>query len=117
WSSGRWSLWYFYSHTPTFAAPRRTLGSAARSRSARTSTPARCAGTPSRCSPPRTWQRATGNGIAIAFDRLMGIVSAVITTEANTDTSMPIYICAALYGAIAVVAIALPFEPYGRRSS
>ncbi|KZP32835.1 membrane transporter [Athelia psychrophila] len=61
--------------------------------------------------------RATGNGIAIAFDRLMGIVSAVIATEANTDTSVPIYICAALYGAIAVVAIALPFEPYGRRSS
>ncbi|KZP05567.1 hypothetical protein FIBSPDRAFT_877404 [Athelia psychrophila] len=68
------------------------------------------------CSPPCTGQWATGIGIAIAFDRLMGIVSAVIMTEPNTDTSVPIYICAALYGVIAVVAIALPFEPYSRRN-
>lgn len=61
--------------------------------------------------------RATGNGIAVAFDRVMGIVAAVIATEANTNTPVPIYICAALYGAIAAVAIAFPFEPYGRRSS
>lgn len=61
--------------------------------------------------------RATGNGIAVAFNRIMGIMSAVIATYANTDTPVPIYICAALYVVMSMVAIAFPFEPYGRRSS
>jgi MFS family permease len=61
--------------------------------------------------------RATGNGIAVACNRIMGILSAVIATVANTSTSVPIYICAALYIAMAAVAIAFPFEPYGKRSS
>lgn len=61
--------------------------------------------------------RTTGNGIAVACNRIMGILSAVIATVANTATSVPIYLCAALYIAMAAVAIAFPFEPYGRRSS
>jgi MFS family permease len=61
--------------------------------------------------------RATGNGIAVACNRIMGILSAVIATVANTSTSVPIYICAALYVAMAAVAVAFPFEPYGKRSS
>lgn len=61
--------------------------------------------------------RATGNGIAVAFNRIMGILSAVIATVANTATPVPIYICAALYIAMAAVAVAFPFEPYGKRSS
>ena len=61
--------------------------------------------------------RATGNGIAVACNRIMGILSAVIATVANTSTSVPIYICAALYIAMAAVAVAFPFEPYGKRSS
>jgi MFS family permease len=61
--------------------------------------------------------RATGNGISVACNRIMGILSAVIATVANTSTSVPIYICAALFIAMAAVSIAFPFEPYGKRSS
>ncbi|KAI0479117.1 MFS general substrate transporter [Xylariaceae sp. FL0804] len=61
--------------------------------------------------------RATGNGVAVACNRVMGIVSAVVATEADTATPAPIYICAALYLAMAAVAACFPFEPYGRRSS
>ncbi len=41
--------------------------------------------------------RATGNGVAVACNRIMGILSAVIATVANTSTSGPIYVCAALF--------------------
>ena len=89
--------------------------------------------------------RTTGNGIAVACNRIMGLLSAVIATVANTATTAPIYICATLYigmvGASkfsaatlaprmrslsssvsltwvsqAIVAVLMPFEPYGRRS-
>ena len=61
--------------------------------------------------------RATGNGVAVACNRVMGIMSAVVATYANTTTSVPIYVCAALYIAMAAVAVVFPFEPYGKRSS
>lgn len=41
--------------------------------------------------------RATGNGIAIACNRVMGLVSAAVATSANTATSAPIFVCAVLY--------------------
>jgi len=41
--------------------------------------------------------RATGNGIAVGCNRIMGLISAVVATYANTKTSAPIYICAVLY--------------------
>jgi hypothetical protein len=47
----------------------------------------------------------------------MGILSAVIATLTNTETAAPIYVCATLYIAMAAVAIAFPFELYGKRSS
>lgn len=61
--------------------------------------------------------RGTGNGIAIGWNRIMGILSAVIATVAGTGTAVPIYICAALYICMAGIAAIFPFEPYGRRSS
>ncbi|GAM89495.1 hypothetical protein ANO11243_075340 [Dothideomycetidae sp. 11243] len=61
--------------------------------------------------------RGTGNGIAIGLNRVMGILSAVIATVANTNTPVPIYICAALYIVMAIVAAMFPFEPMGNRSS
>ncbi|KAK8204599.1 Filamentous Growth Regulator [Zalaria obscura] len=61
--------------------------------------------------------RGTGNGIAIGLNRVMGILSAVIATVADTSTPVPIYICAALYIVMAAVACAFPYEPMGRRSS
>ncbi|KAI8937625.1 hypothetical protein NX059_005334 [Plenodomus lindquistii] len=61
--------------------------------------------------------RGTGNGIAIGWNRVMGIMSAVIATYADTGSAVPIYICAALYIFMAAIAAIFPFEPYGRRSS
>jgi len=61
--------------------------------------------------------RATGNGVAVACNRVMGIMSAVIATYADTTTSVPIYVCAALFIAMAGVSAVFPFEPFGRRSS
>lgn len=60
--------------------------------------------------------RGTGNGIAIACNRVMGLVSAAVATGANTATSAPIYICAVLYIVMAIVAAIFPFEPFGRSS-
>lgn len=61
--------------------------------------------------------RATGNGIAVAFNRIMGILSAIIATVADTSTSVPIYICGALLVGMGILGAFFPFEPYGRRSS
>jgi MFS family permease len=61
--------------------------------------------------------RATGNGVAVACNRFMGIMSAIIATYANTKTAVPIYLCAALYIVMAIVAASFPFEPFGKRSS
>ncbi|KAI9845973.1 MAG: hypothetical protein M1837_004379 [Sclerophora amabilis] len=61
--------------------------------------------------------RATGTGVAVAFNRMMGILSAVVATVADTRTSVPIFLCAGLYIVMAIVAVLFPFEPYGRRSA
>ncbi|KAK4624365.1 MFS siderochrome iron transporter 1 [Fulvia fulva] len=61
--------------------------------------------------------RGTGNGISIGLNRIMGIMSAVIATYADTSTPVPIYLCAALYIVMATVAGCFPFEPMGNRSS
>ncbi|KAF2131830.1 membrane transporter [Dothidotthia symphoricarpi CBS 119687] len=61
--------------------------------------------------------RGTGNGVAIGWNRVMGILSAVIADVADTSTPVPIYICAALYVVMAAIAAIFPFEPYGKRSS
>lgn len=61
--------------------------------------------------------RATGNGIAVACNRVMGILSAIIATFADTSTSVPIYLCAALFVAMAGISAMFPFEPFGKRSS
>jgi uncharacterized membrane protein len=41
--------------------------------------------------------RATGNGIAVAGNRIMGLVSSFVAAYGNTATSVPIYVCAVLY--------------------
>uniref|UniRef100_A0A0D2XL90 Major facilitator superfamily (MFS) profile domain-containing protein n=1 Tax=Fusarium oxysporum (strain Fo5176) TaxID=660025 RepID=A0A0D2XL90_FUSOF len=60
--------------------------------------------------------RATGNGIAVAGNRIMGLVSSFVAAYGNTATSVPIYVCAVLYIVMAIIAVILPFEPYGKRS-
>jgi hypothetical protein len=52
--------------------------------------------------------QATGNGIAVACNRVMGILSAVIATVANPSTPVPVCLCAALYIAMVAVAISFP---------
>ncbi|RMZ82913.1 hypothetical protein DV736_g6624, partial [Chaetothyriales sp. CBS 134916] len=60
--------------------------------------------------------RATGNGIAVACNRVMGLVSSFVAAYGNTATSVPIFVCAALYVVMAIVAVLFPFEPYGKRA-
>ncbi|KAK1909275.1 hypothetical protein P3342_011354 [Pyrenophora teres f. teres] len=60
--------------------------------------------------------RGTGNGIAIGWNRVMGILSAVIATVANTGTPVPIYICAALYIFMAAIAVAFHLNRMGREA-
>lgn len=61
--------------------------------------------------------RATGSGVAVACNRVMGVLSAVVATVADTSTPVPLYVCAALFVAMAGVSVGFPFEPRGRRSS
>lgn len=41
----------------------------------------------------------------------------ILGRGANTATPVPIYLCAALYIVMAIVAAAFPYEPMGKRSS
>jgi hypothetical protein len=64
--------------------------------------------------------RGTGNGIAIACNRIMGIMSALVgfyTKKNGATTTIPIWVCAALFAVMALVSAVFPFEPRGRRSS
>ncbi|RMD42880.1 hypothetical protein DV735_g2245, partial [Chaetothyriales sp. CBS 134920] len=61
--------------------------------------------------------RATGNGVAVALCRFAGIISAIVVTYASPTTSVPVFICAALFGVLAICAFLFPFEPYGKRAA
>ncbi|KAH8881333.1 MFS general substrate transporter [Thozetella sp. PMI_491] len=61
--------------------------------------------------------RATGNGVAVACNRIMGIMSAIIATYADTETPAPLYICAVLLLVMGIMSAFFPYEPYGKRSS
>ncbi|EWY92140.1 hypothetical protein FOYG_09035 [Fusarium oxysporum NRRL 32931] len=61
--------------------------------------------------------RATGNGVGIALNRVMGLLSAVVAVASDTTTVTPLYICAALFIVLTIVSAALPFEPLGHRAS
>ncbi|KAI9315428.1 hexose transporter [Zopfochytrium polystomum] len=61
--------------------------------------------------------RTTGNGLSVAANRVMGIVSAIIGTFANTHTTIPVYICAGLFAFLAFISFLFPYEPRGKRSS
>ncbi|KAI3399507.1 hypothetical protein diail_6529 [Diaporthe ilicicola] len=61
-------------------------------------------------------RRATGNGAAIAFNRFIGTMSVVIAMFAHTSTSVPVFVFAALFGVLALIAVCFPFEPARGRS-
>jgi hypothetical protein len=58
-----------------------------------------------------TAHRATGYGIGYGLNRSMGIVCAVIGSSVDLSTSVPIYVCAALFGVLTAVSVVLPLEP------
>jgi MFS family permease len=60
--------------------------------------------------------RGTGNGIAVALNRLMGMVSALIGAFTSTASTVPIYVCAGLLGAAGILAAFFPLEPRGKNS-
>lgn len=60
--------------------------------------------------------RATGNGTAVALNRVMGIMSAIVATYADTSTPVPVYICAALFAVMAAISAIFPYEPQDGQS-
>lgn len=61
--------------------------------------------------------RGTGTAITVACNRIMGIVAAIIGTYADLSSSVPIYVCAASFGALALLSFLFPFEPQGGTST
>jgi len=60
--------------------------------------------------------RATGFALCVASNRFAGIVGILIGSYANVNTTVPLFICAALYGLLIILSVLLPFEPRGKRS-
>jgi hypothetical protein len=55
--------------------------------------------------------RATGNAIAVSLTRLMACFVPLIAYFADTSSSIPVWICGAAVGLIAILCVFLPFEP------
>ncbi|KAJ5109900.1 membrane transporter [Penicillium argentinense] len=60
--------------------------------------------------------RDTKNGIAVALNRLMGMVSALIGAFTLTSTTVPIYVCGDLLRMCGFLTILFPLESRGRQS-
>ncbi|KAI5819596.1 membrane transporter [Pyronema omphalodes] len=63
-----------------------------------------------------TKDRGTGSGLAMAANRLGGIVAPVVAMYANLDTPVPVYVSGAMFLVAGVVMWALPFEGRGKTS-
>lgn len=64
-----------------------------------------------------TYCRTTGSGIAMFFDRLGGVIAPIIEYYAEDSSSTaPIWVCAAFFGVIGVLALLFPYEPSRYRS-
>ncbi len=59
--------------------------------------------------------RATGNALCVALTRLTGCFVPLIAYFANTSSAIPVWICGACVGVIAVCALFFPFEPSKQR--
>ena len=64
-----------------------------------------------------TAHRATGSGLAVAANRVMGIFAIVIASYSDVETTAPVFICAALFFLLAVASALLPLEPKGKKSA
>ncbi|KAL3476205.1 major facilitator superfamily domain-containing protein [Aspergillus californicus] len=60
--------------------------------------------------------RATGYGLCVVVNRIGGIVGVLVGSYANVRTTVPLFICAGLYGALVVTSLLLPFESRGKRT-
>lgn len=60
--------------------------------------------------------RTTGSGIGMFFDRLGGVIAPIIEAYAPADTHVPIWVCAAFFGVIGLLALLFPYEPSRVRS-
>lgn len=61
-------------------------------------------------------QRGTGNGVAAALARVMGAIAPVIGFYTGIATATPIYVLAALFGVMGLVALLFPYEIRGKSS-
>lgn len=55
--------------------------------------------------------RTTGYSIGYAITKVMGIVCALIGASVDPTSTVPIFLCASLLGAVSILSMFLPFEP------
>lgn len=55
--------------------------------------------------------RGTGSGVAIVFNRLGGLLVPLVEYFADPTTQVPIWVCAAFFGLMGLLAFFFPFEP------
>lgn len=61
--------------------------------------------------------RATGSGLAVAANRIMGVIAIIVASYSDVETTAPLFICAALFFLLALVSALLPFEPRGKKAA
>lgn len=61
--------------------------------------------------------RGTGNGLVALVNRFSGLMAPIIAAYVGVETSMPIWISAALFIVAGVVFLALPYEMRGRAAA
>lgn len=58
--------------------------------------------------------RGTGNGLVAVFNRLSGLMAPIIVAYTGLESSVPLYISAALFIIAGLVFLVLPYESRGR---
>jgi hypothetical protein len=48
---------------------------------------------------------------------VIGIIPALVGSYTDLSSSIPIYVCAASFGGLALLSFLFPFEPWGRTSA
>jgi len=61
--------------------------------------------------------RGTGNGLVAVFNRLSGLMAPIIVAYTGLETSVPLYISAALFIVAGLVFLILPYESRGRAAA
>jgi hypothetical protein len=61
--------------------------------------------------------RGTGNGLVMLFNRVSGLMAPIIAAYVGIETSLPVWISAALFGVAGIVFLLLPYETRGHSAS